>query len=125
MAASRRRSGADMGLEGILTPIDQLDPDVAKIANKAMGLRDSNARMVAEVESMGAALDTTVAQLEHFMGMMVHLGVITDEQYWTMRLSWEENMRPQVQQHLKIMRARQAEMQARAIAPKLIVPGRN
>lgn len=111
-----------------VTPIENLDPITQAVANKAQGFREQNAILAGKIETLGGAVDVGPARLEHLMGQLVGLGILTEHAMWEINLDWERNLRPQlknIHDKLAALAAEQAAaVRAEAARPKLIVPGR-
>lgn len=111
-----------------LTPIDDLPPDIQKLAVAATELRHLNSNTVGQIERLGGGIDLNMARIEHLMTSLFELEIITEAQLWAIALDWEKKLKPQLKASLERLQAMHREaMEARkaeAIRPKLIVPGR-
>jgi hypothetical protein len=110
------------------TPIENLDPATQVIAVRAQGLREQNALLAGKIESMGGGVDVNTARIEHLIGHLVHLGILSEHAMWEIALDWEESLRPQLKSILDAAGKRIAELNAaaarEAAKPRLFIPGK-
>lgn len=113
--------------------------DLEKKQRAAGRLRETNAGLMREIESLGGSLDVSVARIEHFIDGLVQIGVLTDEQRWDEQEKWERSLRGQLipvrdkmreafqarTAQMKKLQERQASAEAKQNppeTPKLIIP---
>ena len=104
--------------------------EILKLSKQVTSLRHVNTAMVNEYESMGGSLDLTMARMEHLMGHLVSIGVITELQHMQEALAWEEHLKPQVKaardsKRAEVQAAQKAVEQGKAAQEarqKLILP---
>jgi hypothetical protein len=114
--------------------IEDLEPDVQAIAKRCEAIRKSNSLMVTQMERIGVAFDIGLAKLEHFMGCLIDMKIMTDEQYWAICIEWEESFQRQLHKADRKIREQIANQQNQRqqeltglVTPeekKIIIPGR-
>lgn len=70
--------------------------DLDKLIKKVERLRNVNSSLVYEIESLGGAVDMTMARIENLISFFVNEGYMTPEQQWEEQKSWELRLRPQL-----------------------------
>ena len=88
--------------------------NVEKVWRKVKMLRDTNASLVQEIESIvgPGAIDLGTARFEHFVGYLVDIGLLSDEQHATEALAWEHSLKSQLVP--SVQKARELARQAAA-----------
>jgi hypothetical protein len=104
--------------------IEDLPEEIAALAKRCEAIRQNNAHNVTQMERIGVVFDLAITRVEHLMGSLVDLGIITDEQYWALNLEWEESLQRQLKNADSKIREQLANRQnaARQEAAKLVTP---
>lgn len=110
-----------------MQPVDlsDLPEEVRAKALKSQRLHEVNSQLVTEIQTLGGGVDLVAAMIEHFMASMVEFGVLTQEQFWDSRLSWEMQLKPQLIEVRDRVRQMHAQRQITRPTQGLIVPGRH
>ena len=77
-----------------MTDIEDMPLD--KLIRKVERLRSVNSGLVYEIESLGGAVDLTMARVETFIDFLVDAGILTERQRWMEQHKWETTLRPQL-----------------------------
>lgn len=80
-----------------MTDVPPVPPDdLPKVQRKVQMLRETNSAIVAEIESLGGAVEITVARVEHMFHYLVHLEILTELQLWQEQYTWERDLKAQL-----------------------------
>lgn len=110
-----------------------------KLSRKVHQLRTTNSGLMGEIEQYGGQMDVAIARLEHLIGELVDLGILTTEQMLIEAEKWERSLRTQLipvrdrlreahEQRLEELRKERERRKAFPLAsdkkdaPKLILP---
>lgn len=72
------------------------DADLEKLERKTQMLRGTNAQISNEIESMGGAVEVTVARIEHLIQSMVEEGYLSRSFAVREQYQWERGLRAQL-----------------------------
>lgn len=92
-----------------MTPIDELPTETRKIAVKALQFRDANNILKDQIDRLGGRYDFADARLNHLIGSLVRLGVVTEQAMWEIVLDWEKYQKPQLHSILSSAQLREAD----------------
>jgi hypothetical protein len=85
-----------------------LTPEQDKIDKRIAGLQQQNKRMLDEITEVGP-VDTGHARVIKLIEFLVDEGILTVDQMLAEQLSWEEQLRPRLQEMLEQARQIKAE----------------
>lgn len=110
-----------------MKPIEDLDPDVQELVTKTNDLREANGKLLGGLERFGMQFDYAHARSEYFFQGLVDAGILSDEQFWAITLSWEEHFNKQLKDAAARVRERliaedEAARRAANKGAKLITP---
>lgn len=80
-----------------------------KAKAKLNRIRETNATIIEEIQSMGVEPELTMPRLEHFMVFLVQLGLMTEDDLLNEAYHWERNLKEQIGPMVRKMRERAIE----------------
>ncbi len=101
-----------------IDPMTDADYEASKTA--CQQLQHANARLLHELQGMGAEPDFTVPMLTVFFQGLKAVGVLTEAQLLTIQLSWEKHFHKQLEAMLQQVTEQIERMQ---VQQRLVTPG--
>lgn len=78
---------------------EDLPQNLREKAKTAGTVARDNIRMIYHLEQLGHPVNTVDSEFSFFFDQLVDFGVITQEQFWDMRLAWEKHLQKELKEY--------------------------